>query len=76
MNVTSKQTSLLLGVLAMVAVVTLVPHVFAQESATNPLGYTDQDNPTGPMQPIGWAAGMAIAGVMTGVGIWSAVRKH
>ncbi|MDE1829393.1 MAG: hypothetical protein KGI25_03620, partial [Thaumarchaeota archaeon] len=33
MNVKSKQTSVLLGVFAMVAVVTLAPHAFAQEAS-------------------------------------------
>ena len=38
--------------------------------------YTDSDNPHGPLQMVAWAAGIAIFGVMSGVGIWTAVRKH
>ncbi|MGI0047198.1 MAG: cupredoxin domain-containing protein [Nitrosotalea sp.] len=38
--------------------------------------YTDADNPTGPMQSIGWGLGMVVAGVMAGAGILTIVRKH
>jgi plastocyanin len=38
--------------------------------------YNDSDNPTGPLQSMGWAAGMIIAGVLSGVGIWTAVRRR
>ncbi|MFZ1077630.1 MAG: plastocyanin/azurin family copper-binding protein [Nitrosotalea sp.] len=38
--------------------------------------YNDSDNPTGPLQGMGWIAGMVIAGVLSGVGIWTAVRRR
>lgn len=40
------------------------------------MGYTDADNPIGPLQSLGWTAGLAAAGVVTGIGIWSAVRRR
>jgi plastocyanin len=38
--------------------------------------YNDSDNPYGPLQGMAWAAGLAIAGVMAGIGAWTAARKH
>ncbi|MFZ1076208.1 MAG: hypothetical protein WAN47_02120 [Nitrosotalea sp.] len=38
--------------------------------------YSDSDNPTGPLQGMGWGIGMAIVGVMSGVGVWTAVRSR
>ena len=104
MNVKSKHTTILLGAFAMVAIVALAPHAFAQESSSGqgqqggiPLGssysasagtqsqssslaslvgYTDTDNPVGPLQSVAWGVGLAVMGIMTGVGVWSAVRKH
>ncbi|HJT10643.1 MAG TPA: plastocyanin/azurin family copper-binding protein [Candidatus Nitrosotalea sp.] len=46
---------------------------------TNPgssVGYTDADNPSGPLQMAGWGAGMAVAAILTGVGVWSSVRRR
>jgi hypothetical protein len=99
----SKQMAVL-GVLALVAIVAVAPHAFAQQGPSSsgqgqqngialgssynaPAGtpstssgpgiaYTDADNPAGPLQGMGWAAGMVIAGVLSGVGVWTAVRKH
>ena len=72
----SKQTSAILGVLALVAIVTFSPHAFAQQNGV-PLGppygspgYVD------PNAVYAWSAGIAIVGIMSGVGIWSAVQKH
>ena len=65
-----KQTSALLGILVLLAVVTILPSAFAQ------VAYTDADNPSGPLQGSAWAAGMATAGVMSGIGIWSAVKRR
>ena len=48
----------------------------AAPSGGSSMAYTDANNPYGPMAAMGWAAGLAIAGVLTGVGVWSAVRKH
>lgn len=50
------------------------------QSVTSPVSpqvvYNDSDNPYGPLQGMGWAAGMVIVGVMSGVGIWTAVRRR
>ena len=64
-----KQASTLFGVLILLAVVTILPHAFA-------ITYTDADNPAGPLQGLGWAAGLAVAGVLSGVGVWTAVRRR
>ncbi len=37
--------------------------------------YTDTDNPAGPLQMSGWVIGMGVAGALTGVGVWSAIRR-
>ncbi len=65
-----KPSGALLGLVALFVAVTILPHAFAQVS------YTDVDNPIGPLQVYGWATGMAVAGVLSGVGVWSAVRRH
>lgn len=59
---------ILFGVLALIAFVTIAPHAFAQT-------FTTADNPHGPMEMFGWAGGMAVVGVMVGVGVWTAIRK-
>ncbi len=40
------------------------------------LVYSDSDNPTGPLQMAGWGAGMAVAAILTGIGVWSSVRRR
>ncbi|MGI0045920.1 MAG: hypothetical protein ACREBB_01845 [Nitrosotalea sp.] len=65
----SKPMGILCGILALVVIVTIAPHVFA-------ITYTDADNPTGPMQSIGWMVGMGVAAVMGGVGVFTAVQYH
>jgi hypothetical protein len=69
-----------LGVLALVAIVTMAPHALAQQNGI-PLGPPygtggQQPSTTGSDSAVGWSAGMAVMAVMTGVGVWSAVRKH
>ena len=72
----SKQTSAILGVLALIVIVALSPHASAQQSGIS-LG-----PPYGSPQPadqnaiFAWSAGIAIIVVMSGIGVWSAVRKH
>ncbi|HJU14003.1 MAG TPA: hypothetical protein VJ792_06055 [Candidatus Nitrosotalea sp.] len=66
----SRLAGILLGMAAMAAFCALVPHASAQVS------YTDADNPTGPMQMVGWAAGIGTLGVMAGIGVWTAVRRR
>ncbi|HJT10736.1 MAG TPA: hypothetical protein VJ771_08130 [Candidatus Nitrosotalea sp.] len=121
-NIKSKQTSVLFGVIAMVAIVTLSPQAFAQQ---NPAGQGQQNgiplgssynnpqavqtaqptqqplpNPAGqgqqngiplgssyggnsvpsPATPnattMGWSSGIVVIGIMSGIGVWTAVRKH
>ncbi len=38
--------------------------------------YTDSDNPYGPLQMIGWGGGLVVAGILTGIGVWTAVRRR
>jgi len=64
-----KSTEMVLGVLVLLAIVAILPFAFAQT-------YTDADNPHGPLQIFGWTAGMAAAGVLAGVGIWTAVKRR
>lgn len=78
MKVTMQEKSLamvsLFGFLIIASVVSLTPNAFAQQS-NNVLGLTPQDDPHGPLQPIAWGVGLAVAGLMTGVGVFTAVRR-
>jgi hypothetical protein len=38
--------------------------------------YTDADNPSGPLQVTGWVAGLAVAAALSGMGVWTAVRRR
>ena len=38
--------------------------------------YTDSNNPTGPLEPVAYGSGFAVVAIMSGIGIWAAVRKH
>ncbi len=50
---------------------------YAQESTpSNPVGYTNSDDPHGPLAVPGWIAGMSIVGAMSGVGVWAAIRRR
>lgn len=73
MNTTSstrqRYAGILLGVLALVAVGALMPHASAQ------IKYTEADDPHGPLQSVAWAAGMAVVGVMAGIGVYTTVRR-
>jgi hypothetical protein len=79
----------ILGVLALVAIVTIAPHAFAQQGPSSygqgqqggiPLGSSyGQPNTPGYVDPnaaSGWSVGLAAAAVMSGIGVWTAVRKH
>ena len=84
----TKQTSLLLGTIALVAIVTLSSHAYAQENPAGvgqqngiplgaPYGTGGQETSTaGSDAMVGWSTGIVVIGIMTGVGVWSAVRKH
>lgn len=66
----SRLASMFLGIVLMATVGAMIPHASAQAS------YTDADNPSGPLQVVGWAAGIATFGVMSGIGVWTAVRRR
>jgi hypothetical protein len=73
----SKQTSAVLGLLILVAIVAIAPHAFAQQQGI-PLG-----GPYGTPQPspdqgmvLGVTVGLATAAAVSGIGIWTAVRKR
>jgi len=104
----SRQTSILLGIIVMTAIVALSPHAFAQNYSNNiqqggaqiaqqagqgqqngiPLGtptntqYTlgsggIQEPSTAGSDPTpAYATGIGVIAVMSGIGVWSAVRKH
>lgn len=71
-----KRNGVLLVLLALVMTVAATHAVYAQTStANNPVGYTSADNPHGPLMMPGWAAGMGAACALSGVGVWTAVRR-
>ena len=55
---------------------TYAPTTTTTTSPSASVGYSDADNPTGPLQMTGWGAGMAVVAIMTGIGIWSSVRRR
>ena len=61
-------TTILFSLLALIAVVTIAPHAFA-------VTFTDANDPHGPMASMVWVAGMTIAGVMSGIGVFTAVKR-
>ncbi len=82
----SKQTSAVLGLLILVAIVAIAPHAFAQANPAGvgqqggiPLGgnygITTQPSPD-QGQALGWGVGMAAAGLATGVGMWSIAKRR
>lgn len=64
-----KQAGVLLGVLALLAIVAILPGASAQVT------YTDSDNPHGPLQIYGWTTGMAVAAALAGVGVWTTIKR-
>lgn len=65
----TRSMSVLFGLLVLVVVSVIAPHAFAQVS------YTGEDDPHGALQPMAWIAGMAVAGAMSGIGIFTAIRR-
>ena len=61
----TKSLSPLLGLLALVVVFTIAPHAFALTTA---------DDPHGPLESIAWTAAIAVAGVMSGIGILTTIK--
>ena len=55
---------------------TYAPTTTTTTSPSASVGYSDADNPTGPLQMTGWGAGMAVVAIMTGIGVWSSVRRR
>lgn len=79
-TIKSKQTSAILGVLTLVAIATVAPHAFAQQNGI-PLGQSYGSNPVPPPATVdatmaGWATMLAVVGVTSGIGVYTAVRKH
>jgi hypothetical protein len=72
----SKQTSAILGLLTLVVIVTLAPHAFAQQQGIPLGGPYGTPQPTDQGQALGWGVGMVTAAVVTGVGMWSIVKRR
>lgn len=64
----TKSMNILFGVLALIAVITIAPHAFAQLSSA--------DDPHGPLEGFAWAVGMGTAGAMSGFGVWTVIRRN
>ena len=62
----TKSLSPLLGLLALVVVFTIAPHAFALTTA---------DDPHGPLESAAWTAAIAVAGVMSGIGILTTIKR-
>ena len=67
----SKQTSMVLGVLAFLAIVAITPAAYAQS-----ISYTDSDNPHGSLQTIAWGVGLGTAGAAIGFGVIAMRRRQ
>lgn len=61
----SKSMTALFGMLSLIVVFTIAPHAFALTTA---------DDPHGPLESIAWTAAMAVAGVMSGIGILTTIK--
>jgi len=64
----TKPLSALLGLLALIVVFTIAPHAFAQSP-------TVADDPHGPLESVAWIAAISVAGVMSGVGVLTTVKR-
>ncbi|MDE1844137.1 MAG: hypothetical protein KGI10_02275 [Thaumarchaeota archaeon] len=64
----TKQMNVLFGVLALIVVVTIAPHAFA-------ITFTAADDPHGPMQANAWSAALVVVGIMSGVGVWTTIKR-
>lgn len=67
----SKQATVVLGVLAFLAVVAIAPSVYAQG-----ITYTGSDDPHGSLQYIAWGVGLGTAGAAVGFGVIAMRRRH
>jgi len=61
----TKSMTALFGMLSLIVVFTIAPHAFALTTA---------DDPHGPLESITWTAAMAVAGVMSGIGILTTIK--
>ncbi|CUR51166.1 exported protein of unknown function [Nitrosotalea devaniterrae] len=52
--------------ISLIVVFTIAPHAFALTTA---------DDPHGPLESIAWTAAMAVAGVMSGIGIVTTIKR-
>lgn len=62
----TKSMTVLFGMLSLIVVFTIAPHAFALTTA---------DDPHGPLESIAWTAAMAVAGVMSGIGILTTIKR-
>jgi uncharacterized membrane-anchored protein YitT (DUF2179 family) len=62
----TKSMTTLFGMMSLIVVFTLIPHAFALTTA---------DDPHGPLESTAWIAAMAVAGVMSGVGILTTIKR-
>lgn len=88
-TIKSKQSSVILGVLTLVAIVALSPHAFAQQGPSSagqgqqsgiPLGgnygVTTQSPPTPDASMAAWGMMIGVVAVTSGVGVYTIARKH
>lgn len=88
-TIKSKQTSAILGVLTLVAIVALSPHAFAQQGPSSsgqgqqsgiPLGgnygVTTQSPATPDAMTAAWGAMIGVVAITSGVGVYTIVQKH
>jgi len=88
-TIKSKQSSAILGVLTLVAIVALSPHAFAQQSPSSsgqgqqsgiPLGgnygVTTQTPSSPDASTAAWGSMIGIVAVISGVGVYTIARKH
>ncbi|MHB9161660.1 MAG: hypothetical protein ACYC6W_12365 [Nitrosotalea sp.] len=62
----TKSMTALFGMLSLIVVVTIAPHAFALTTA---------DDPHGPLESIGWVAAITVAGVISGVGVLTTIKR-
>ncbi len=62
----TKSMATLFGMLSLIVVFTIAPHAFALTTA---------DDPHGPLESTAWTAAIAVAGVMSGIGILTTIKR-
>ena len=62
----TKSMATLFGMLSLIVVFTIAPPAFALTTA---------DDPHGPLESTAWTAAIAVAGVMSGIGILTTIKR-